>query len=300
MPYTIIQFLIRVVLFLFYKKLFVSNKNLLNQKGPLLVTTNHPNAFIDAIVIGVLFKKPIHFITRGDVFKKAWIAKVLAAFNMIPIYRIRDGKDNLHLNEYAFEKSKMVLANNGIVMIFIEGICKHTHDLQPLKKGAARIAFSCWNEGIDLKVLPVSIRYSTLCKTPMNIQVNIGKFLGKTNLTASLEEARNYIHFNKIIFLELNNLLEKQDANFNATSSSILSFLKYIAFPFLYFIEKKIASKTKNNVFYHSFLFAAFFVLYPIYLITVLFAVYLLGFTFLSSISIVAAIVLLHIISIKQ
>lgn len=299
MLYTIIQYLIRAVLFLFYKKLFVNNKDLLNQNGPLLITTNHPNAFIDAIIIGVLFKKPIHFITRGDVFKKAWIAKVLATLNMIPIYRIRDGKENLHLNEYAFEKSKMVLANGGIVMIFIEGICKHTHDLQPLKKGAARIAFSCWNVGIDLKVLPASIRYSSLWKTPMNIQVNIGTLLGKTDLTNSTEEAKNYIHFNKIIFSALNNLLQQQNVNFNTTSST-LSFLKYIAFPFLFFLEKGIANKTKNNVFYHSFLFAAFFVLYPIYLITVLFAAYLIGFTFLSSISIVAAIVLLHIISIKQ
>ena len=40
---------------------------------------------------------------------------------MIPVYRLREGKEFLHLNEYAFVESARLLKNNEAVLIFIEG-----------------------------------------------------------------------------------------------------------------------------------------------------------------------------------
>jgi hypothetical protein len=54
---------------------------------------------------------------------------------MFPVYRLREGKEYLGLNAAAFENSRKVLSENGIVLIFIEGICLNKHELQPFKKG---------------------------------------------------------------------------------------------------------------------------------------------------------------------
>ncbi|CAN5622141.1 hypothetical protein BH10BAC2_BH10BAC2_12910 [soil metagenome] len=81
-------------------------------------------------------QQPVHFITRGDVFNKRWVRFVLSQLNMIPIFRIRDGKDKLSLNEQTFIRSVEILRNNGLLMIFVEGFCEHQTTLLPLKKGA--------------------------------------------------------------------------------------------------------------------------------------------------------------------
>lgn len=302
MAYQVARFFIKTFLFIFYKKQIVINKELLLQKGPLLIVTNHPNAFIDAIVIGCLFKNPIHFITRGDVFKKKSTASFLSKLNMIPIYRIRDGIENLALNDFAFIKSKEVLQNNGIVMIFIEGICKHTHQLQPLKKGAARIALNCFKENIPLQILPASIRYSSLFSMPINIEVSIGNLLQKNELVnLSATDAINYHQFNAVIENCLENLLsEKQNKNQNATKYESLSFLKYISFPFLSLIEKFVFNKTKNTVFYHSFLFAAIVILFPLYLATFGVLLCLLGVSTKIILLLIFSKILLYILSIKR
>ncbi|OYY16384.1 MAG: glycerol acyltransferase, partial [Sphingobacteriia bacterium 35-40-8] len=123
-------------------------------KGPVLICANHPNSFLDAIIVAALFKEPIHFLARGDAFNKPWHASLLKLLHMFPVYRLSEGKENLGLNETAFENSRKILRKNGIVLIFIEGICLNKNNLQPFKKGAARIAFSSWKEGIPLRILP--------------------------------------------------------------------------------------------------------------------------------------------------
>ena len=92
---------------------------LLKQKGPLLLVANHPNSFLDAIIIAAFFDQKIHSLARGDAFGKSWHRYLLSKLNMIPVYRISEGKQNLNLNYNSFEACKEILLLNGIVLIFI-------------------------------------------------------------------------------------------------------------------------------------------------------------------------------------
>ena len=83
------------------------------------MVANHPNSFLDAIIIAAHFKEPIHFLARGDAFRKPWHNRLLRLLHMIPIYRISEGRENLHKNEYAIERSAELLQQNKIVLIFI-------------------------------------------------------------------------------------------------------------------------------------------------------------------------------------
>jgi 1-acyl-sn-glycerol-3-phosphate acyltransferase len=66
--------------------------------------------------------------------------KTAEAVEHDPGLRLSEGKENLGLNDTAFQRSKEILSEGGVVLIFIEGICVNKHTLQPFKKGAARIA----------------------------------------------------------------------------------------------------------------------------------------------------------------
>lgn len=272
MLYSIIKPFIRLALHIFCKQIIVRNRQLLESKGPLLITANHPNALMDAIIIGALFKRSVHYLTRGDVFNRPWKRKLLELLNMVPIYRIRDGIQNLHLNQYAFDKSHAVLESNGIVLIFIEGACKHTHELQPFKKGAARIAFNCWKNGIDLKVMPISIGYHSLYSFGKHILLNIASSLSKEQLSIGEDDAKNYLHFNQVLFKQMEQqLIEKSSPerkpNFALLVHAVIGML--VHYPLYYPIKKWTANKTKGNEFYDSVLFGLLFFLYPVYILLI-------------------------------
>ena len=130
----ILKLFIRAALWLFCAEINTKNKYLLNTKGPLLIIANHPNSFLDAIIIASRYHRRIHFLARGDVFTKKHHRFLLKLLNMIPVYRLREGKEFLHLNEFAFVESTRLLKNKEAVLIFIEGTCLNTNQLQPFKK----------------------------------------------------------------------------------------------------------------------------------------------------------------------
>ena len=162
--YYFIKSWVRAGLLFFCRKVVISNRNVLNERGPLLLACNHPNSFFDAVLLGALFKNPVHFLARGDAFKNPIAKKILTALKAIPIYRLRDGKEYLALNDTVFERCNQILQDGGIVLIFSEGLCVNQWQLRPLKKGSARIAINAWKQEAILKafrVLPVSLNYNS-------------------------------------------------------------------------------------------------------------------------------------------
>ena len=264
----------RLALLIFCKKLVIQNRNLLQSKGPLLIVANHPNSFLDAIIIGAFCKYPAHFLARGDAFTKPWHRYLLGLLNMIPIYRLSEGKENLHLNDYAFTKSNEVIRSGGVVLIFIEGICKNTHQLQPFKKGTARIAFAAWQQNIPLQVLPLTIQYNQLHGLGKQILIQTKNFLTINNFSITENESKNYTAFNEVIYQEFSSqLLQKIN---RASSSYAILFLpallgKIIHLPLYYPLKQMIATKIKGTVFFDSILFGCLLILYPFYLLLAFF-----------------------------
>ena len=64
--------MVRLCLQIFCSKITILNKSLLNTKGPVLLVANHPNSFLDAIIIAAFFKQKVYSLARGDAFKKPW------------------------------------------------------------------------------------------------------------------------------------------------------------------------------------------------------------------------------------
>lgn len=276
MLYQLLKIGIRLALPLFAKRIHITNKEALQTKGPLLLAVNHPNSFLDAVLLGAYMKEPVHFITRGDVFKHAFVRRMLGILNMIPIYRIRDGKDKLSLNEQTFLKSVEVLRDNGVLLIFVEGFCEHQTTLQlPLKKGAPRILQSCWQQGIDVKVLPVWLQYSSFNRIGKTIHIRLGDVFGK-EIASDINSATCMPKINAKTGGQLLHLYnaEKFEHKPPETWQRVLLFIPALLGAVLHaplYLPAAAFTKwvSKDNVHYDSILLVLLFLLYPLFLITV-------------------------------
>ena len=193
--------MIRAALFIFCKKIYIKNKSLVNTKGPLLIIANHPNSFLDAVIIGAQYSRRVYFLARGDVFTKKHHRYLLGLLNMIPVYRLREGREFLNLNEYAFVASKNLLAKGEAVLIFIEGICLNTNELQPFKKGTTRILQGTQELGVFPSIHVVGIGYDNFRGVGKYVHVVYNDF----PYTKTITTAKDRVDFNSEVFALLNN-----------------------------------------------------------------------------------------------
>ena len=265
----LLKYLIRAALYLFCTKVHFKNKHILQEKGPLLIIANHPNSFLDAIVLGAYYNRRIYFLARGDVFKKPLYRILLESLNMIPVYRLREGKENLHLNEYAFIRSIDLIKKGEAVLIFIEGTCINNHELQPFKKGCTRILEGLHKINIIPTIHIAGIAYNSLRGIGKKINIIITEFI----FTQKIESASDKVLFNKIVFRQLqhNIIIPSQATILNKGIGY------YIHWPYFTIIRNFVAKKTKGTVFFDSVLFSLLLLTYPIYLLLIFLILYVLG-----------------------
>jgi 1-acyl-sn-glycerol-3-phosphate acyltransferase len=134
------------------------------EKGPVIFCSNHPNAFMDAIIVGTSYRRRSWFLARSDAFRKKGLANFLMFVGIIPIYRLLEGAENLQKNDETFDKCSRMLEEQKAILIFSEGLCIQERRLRKLKKGTARIAFGSEEKNdfnLGLMIVPVGINYSS-------------------------------------------------------------------------------------------------------------------------------------------
>src|SRR5690606_28229192 len=94
---------------------------------------------MDAIVIGCSCRQPVHLTIRSDMFNNRLFKFLLKYLNGIPIYRISEERDKLRDNFSSIAYCKSVLQQNGIIIIFAEGVTLHDWELKPIKSGPSKI-----------------------------------------------------------------------------------------------------------------------------------------------------------------
>ena len=213
MLYSFVKIIARLALPIYCRDLTINKKELLKHKGPLLLAVNHPNSFLDAIILCTLFDGTVYSLARGDAFKNKMAAKILTLFKMFPVYRVSEGVENMEENYKTFDLCKDIFKQNGIVLIFSEGRCINEWHLRPLKKGTARLAISSWEDGIDLKVLPVAINYSSFKKFGKNIKLFFGDVISKEDIHYKDTHGNAVRQFNETLKVQLNKYVFEIDDN---------------------------------------------------------------------------------------
>jgi 1-acyl-sn-glycerol-3-phosphate acyltransferase len=269
---------------------------MLKKAGPLLIAANHPNSFLDAIIIASIFRKPVYSLARGDVFKGKFISKILSSLNMLPVYRISEGAENLGNNYSTFDACNTIFKKNGIVLIFSEGRCINEWKLRPLKKGTARLALAAWQENYPLEVLPVGINYSSFRLFGKNIVLNFGSLITKEDSGPDFSSGKGINKFNENLRSQLENLVIEIEGGdkeilknhfyfhqpfLKKIFLSIPAVLGYLFhFPLYYPIHLLI--KNNANDHYDSIMIGLLFFIYPFYLIAVTLIVYFITLNYFS------------------
>lgn len=271
--YIFVKFIARFTLWLYSKRIGIYNPQMLKVEKPMILGTNHPNSFLDAIIVGGLMSHRVHFITRSGVFKHPVARAILRSVNMIPVYRMSDGKHQLSNNDATFEEVAQILKRGEHVMIFVEGLCIHQTTLQtPLKKGAPRMLLQAWADGLDVKLLPVWLRYSSFDRFPKEIDVNFGDPFGKEVLNGSAENGAAMLAINKqneIQLQQLSTIKHKVPESFPKLLLFLPAMAAVLTHILFYFPLQRIAWKFKFDQYYDSILFVLLGFLYPFYLLTV-------------------------------
>jgi 1-acyl-sn-glycerol-3-phosphate acyltransferase len=149
--------------YIFYRKVLAYGKDNLDFSVPTILAPNHQNALMDAMaVIGTLDRQLV-FLARADIFKKKFIARILYFLKILPVYRIRDGYENLKQNDDTFRDTLRVMENRNGVVILPEGNHATFRKLRQLKKGICRIAFQTAEASgfsKEINIVPVGLEYS--------------------------------------------------------------------------------------------------------------------------------------------
>src|SRR3954471_3290092 len=147
--YYLFKYITRFVLTIYYRKrVFIGFDKV--PSGPVIFACNHPNSFLDAMIIGAFLERETYYLARSDVFNTPLKLWILSQFKLMPIYRLSEGKEDLGKNKDTFDKCHEVFRKGGAVLMFSEGICVQEMRLRPLKKGTARIAVEYSQDGAPL------------------------------------------------------------------------------------------------------------------------------------------------------
>ncbi|PKV62587.1 1-acyl-sn-glycerol-3-phosphate acyltransferase [Pontibacter ramchanderi] len=178
MLYFILKLILRTGLRVFFRRFVVRNRHLMPARGPLLVVANHPNTFMDPIVIASLLPQQVYFIAKSTVFSTPMHSWLLHRMNLIPIHRQED-KPGVPLdNEATFKAIYQALATRKTLLIFPEGTSFNERRLRKLKTGTARMALGAvahLPEVANLQILPVGLNYSDPTRFRSDVFVNVGK-----------------------------------------------------------------------------------------------------------------------------
>jgi 1-acyl-sn-glycerol-3-phosphate acyltransferase len=160
-----------------YYKINIKNIDRIQSDDYIILVANHQNSLIDALVLLSLGDFQPYFMARSDIFANKTVASVLQFLRLMPVYRMRDGYDQLTQNDQSFLKAYEILKEKIPVAIFPEGNHDDKYRLRPFKKGVTRIGFGFrqLDKTHNLKIVPVGLNYENHHEPGSNLFVSVGE-----------------------------------------------------------------------------------------------------------------------------
>lgn len=176
--YEMIRTYVRFALWLTHECIVVTGKQLIPKGKPVIFAANHQNALMDPLAVACTNPLQSVWLARADIFKSKVARIFLAYLKMVPVYRIRDGKDNLSNNEQIFQQVTHVLEEQLSIALFPEAAHSGRRQMLPHRKAIPRIALEAEAKNhfkLDLQIQPVGIYYSHYWKFNRQMIVIYGK-----------------------------------------------------------------------------------------------------------------------------
>src|SRR5580704_11052351 len=148
--------LARLLVHVFFRRIELQNGGRLPATGPVVLVANHLNGLVDGLLLMATLGRYPRFLGKSTLFRILPLWPFLKLAGVIPVHRAVDGAAG-DQNASAFSTCRKILARQGLVAIFPEGISHNEPSLQPLRTGAARIALEAGIDGGVPGVVTVAV-----------------------------------------------------------------------------------------------------------------------------------------------
>ncbi|MGB6151088.1 MAG: 1-acyl-sn-glycerol-3-phosphate acyltransferase [Pricia sp.] len=174
--YGLLKRYITVGLYLYYGKINIVGLENVPTNGPLLFLPNHQGALMDVLLIVTDCRRKPFFLTRSDVFQRPALKSFFAFLQMLPIYRIRDGRESLKKNQAVFNRCTQLFLENHALVMFPEANHNLKRRVRPLSKGFTRIIYNTMEKMPDseIHIVPIGMNYRSNIGFPDKVAVYYG------------------------------------------------------------------------------------------------------------------------------
>lgn len=171
-------------LYLYFGKIKIYGLEHVPLDKPVLFLPNHQSALMDVLLLAVDCNRKPFFLTRSDVFGNPMLKRLFTYLRMLPVYRIRDGRQSLKYNDEIFELCAELLGKGEAIMIFPEANHSLKRKVRPLSKGFTRILFRAIDQSpeLDIRMVPIGINYRSAEAFPDRVAIYVGENIPLRNL----------------------------------------------------------------------------------------------------------------------
>jgi glycerol-3-phosphate O-acyltransferase/dihydroxyacetone phosphate acyltransferase len=187
--YRAVRALARFWLWFFFKAVDTRHPERVPAAGPILVCVNHPNNFIDSLIVGSVVHRKVHYLATAALFRNRLLARFLLACGVIPVYRRQDDPDRMDRNRDTFDACHAAFRDGRLVAIYPEGTTHAETRVQRIKTGAARIALGYESERPgELRLVPVGLSFEARKSFRSRVLVAFGEPLQPSAYLAAYRE----------------------------------------------------------------------------------------------------------------
>jgi len=176
--YELIKGIVQILYPKFYRQTEIRGLENVPDNEPLIFAGNHQNGVMDPVAIILHQKEPIVYMGRADIFSNPLFRVLLRFIKVTPVYRIRDGFENLSKNDQQIKEAIDVLLDCKRLGVMPEGNHGEQHKLRPLVKGLFRIGYQAeimLENKAHVKIIPVGIDYSFYQHSGSDLVLTYGK-----------------------------------------------------------------------------------------------------------------------------
>ncbi len=211
LAYDLLRRLARIALGWYYGRVEAVGLERVPREGAVFLAGNHPNALMDALVIGVLAPRRVRMLAKSTLFANPVAAALLRGLGVIPLFRARDvaapdgsAAPDPSRNAQSFHAVSTALAERSAVLIFPEGTSHDAPQLAPLRTGLARMALEARDtHGVrDLVIVPLGLVFEQKEAPRSRVLLQVGHPIVPddvstvTTLTADVERALRAVTLN--------------------------------------------------------------------------------------------------------
>jgi 1-acyl-sn-glycerol-3-phosphate acyltransferase len=194
--YRILRAFGRLALRWFYSDVEVVGIERLPSQGPVLLASNHPNALVDALVIGCTLERPVTLTAKATLLENPITRWLLRSAGVVPLRRASDDANRAAgvpldptRNAAAFAAVLDALQSGRVVLVFPEGKSHSEPELAPLKTGLARMALMARDERqiARIPVIPIGLTFERKWEPRSRVLLHIGTAISVDDVAPNVD-----------------------------------------------------------------------------------------------------------------